>query len=409
MFGDVYRGRTAWVSGHTGFKGSWLCEWLLSLGARVYGFALEPESEPSLFDRLGLSSRLHHEIADVRDAGAVSRSIASAQPDFVFHLAAQALVRRSYREPAATLASNVLGTAHVLEAMRPLRKRCGAVIVTSDKCYRNDGPHPGFHEDDPLGGRDPYSASKAAAEIVAHAYRCSFFDEHPVRIATARAGNVIGGGDWAADRLVPDCIRSLERGEAIAVRNPAATRPWQHVLEPLAGYLWLGASLFDPALRPAVNEIFPASFNFGPRIDGTRTVVELVLALLRSWPGQWKDVSDPASLHEAETLQLSTERARAVLGWECAWDFDETAARTARWYRDAASAAGHDAVRALVQRDIDAYAGAARRLDLRWAADGPASRLLKMHAATRKPARETTGAGARVVVGRRRRTAGGPA
>ncbi len=245
MFADTFQGKSVWLSGHTGFKGAWLAQWLVQLGAQVHGFALPPATMPSVFEQLGLAKKIRHEIADVREADAGKKSILRVQPDFVFHLAAQALVRYSYEHPLETYATNVMGTAHVLEALRSLEKPCAAVIITTDKCYENREMEYAYAEEDHLGGHDPYSSSKGAAEIVISAYRRSFFDKSPVRIASARAGNVIGGGDWALDRIVPDCIRALQRDEAIPVRNPAATRPWQHVLEPLSGYLWLAAQIYQ--------------------------------------------------------------------------------------------------------------------------------------------------------------------
>ena len=243
MFNQAFKGKRVWLSGHTGFKGAWLAEWLLALGAQVRGYALPPDQSQPLFGGLALGPRLESELADIRDVAAVRRSITDFQPDFVFHLAAQPLVRLSYEIPAETMATNVMGTVHVLEALRELRKPCAAVMVTSDKCYENREWVYGYREEDPMGGHDPYSASKGTAELAINSYRRSFFQEHPTKIASARAGNVIGGGDWAVDRIVPDCMRALERNQVIGVRNPKATRPWQHVLEPLSGYLWLGACL----------------------------------------------------------------------------------------------------------------------------------------------------------------------
>jgi len=254
MFAEAFRNKTVWLSGHTGFKGAWLAQWLLELGANVHGFALEPATEPALFDQLGLAKRLHHQIADIRDPAAVRESVKKSQPDFVFHLAAQPPVRLSYEQPLETYATNVMGTAHVLEALRALDKPCAAVLITTDKCYENREWLHSYREEDPLGGYDPYSSSKAAAEIAISAWRRSFFKKHPVKIASARAGNVIGGGDWALDRIVPDCIRALQKKQPIAVRNPNATRPWQHVLEPLSGYLWLAARLYQPFAAPERSE-----------------------------------------------------------------------------------------------------------------------------------------------------------
>ena len=226
MFHDCYRGKTVWVSGHTGFKGAWLTAWLLELGAEVRGFSLAPPTTPALFDQLGLAARIHHELGDVRDFAAVQRSVNRAQPDFVFHLAAQSLVRLSYEQPLETYAVNVQGTAHVLEALRGLRQPCAAVCITTDKCYQNQEWLHGYRENDPLGGHDPYSSSKAAAELVIASWRSSFFPTaHPVKLASARAGNVIGGGDWARDRIVPDCVRALTAGAAIPVRNRVAPAP----------------------------------------------------------------------------------------------------------------------------------------------------------------------------------------
>ena len=360
MFADAFRGRPVWLSGHTGFKGSWLAEWLLEQGAVVHGFALAPATTPSLFHQLALAGRLHHEIGDVRDAAAVSRSLQKAQPDFVFHLAAQPLVRRSYAEPVETYATNVMGTVHVLEALRTVRKPCAAVFVTTDKCYENREWLYGYRECDPLGGYDPYSSSKAAAEIAIAAYRRSFFQDHPVRIASARAGNVIGGGDWAADRILPDCIRALERHDPIPVRNKVATRPWQHVLEPLSGYLWLAACLATGARQPVAD--LTSAFNFGPTHESNRTVADLVAEVLKHWPdGNWENKSDPQALHEAGLLQLSIDKAHALLGWAPTWDFATAVAETVAWYRDAVDA------RARTLAQIAEYTAHAREAGLVWA------------------------------------------
>jgi CDP-glucose 4,6-dehydratase len=368
MFGDAFRDREVWVTGHTGFKGSWLCGWLLSLGARVHGYALPPPTNPALFEQLALTGRLHHEIGDVRDAGAVRRSLLAVQPDFVFHLAAQALVLKSYQDPAETYATNVMGTVHVLDALRDLTRPCAAVFVTTDKCYENRETGRAYREDDPLGGHDPYSSSKAAAEIAIAAYRRSFFRDHRVRIASARAGNVIGGGDWACDRIVPDCVRALASGTPIAVRNPAATRPWQHVLEPLSGYLWLAACLSPGrTVRPTGRRTAAASdlataFNFGPSDDANRTVAELVVEFLAHWPGgRWEDRSDPQAAHEAGTLRLSIRKAHRLLGWSPVWDFRTAVAQTAAWYHQTAGWP------AAAQAQIARYAADARAKGLTWA------------------------------------------
>jgi CDP-glucose 4,6-dehydratase len=368
MFRDAFQNKTVWLSGHTGFKGSWLAHWLLELGATVRGFSLPPATKPALFDQLGLARRLHHEIGDLRDAEAVQKSIAAAKPDFVLHLAAQPIVRLSYARPLETYATNVMGTVHVLEALRGLDQPCAAVFITTDKCYENREWVYGYREEDPLGGHDPYSSSKAAAEIAIASFRRSFFQNHPVKLASARAGNVIGGGDWAPDRIVPDCVRALQKGRAIPVRNKTATRPWQHVLEPLSGYLWLAASIQQAAgnSQLAILNSLCGAFNFGPGHDANRTVNELLDVVLKHWPGNWEDKSDPKAVHEAHLLQLATDKAHALLGWSPAWKFSDAVEQTIKWYR--ASADGSAAsVRKLTSTQIAAYASAARAAGAPWA------------------------------------------
>lgn len=358
-FKESYRGKRVVVTGHTGFKGSWLTEWLLGLGADVTGYSLAPPTDPALFVQLGLEKRINHIEADVRDADRVRDAIQQARPDFVFHLAAQPLVRLSYAQPLETYAVNVMGTAHVLEALRSLDGRCAAVMITTDKCYENREWHYGYREEDPLGGYDPYSSSKAAAELVIAAYRRSFFNaDSQVAIASARAGNVIGGGDWATDRIVPDCIRALQAGEPIPIRNPSATRPWQHVLEPLSGYLELAATLagsFD--MSDARFRQLASAFNFGPGLDANRTVGELVEQVLKHWPGRSQDQREDSAPHEAGRLHLSTDKAFHLLGWKPAWDFEETVERTVGWYRETAesSKAGAETFARLTRAQIRDY------------------------------------------------------
>jgi CDP-glucose 4,6-dehydratase len=363
---DNYKGQTVWLSGHTGFKGSWLCEWLLDLGAKVHGFALAPATEPALFDQLGLAERVHHEIGDVRDAQAVQKSIESCRPDYVFHMAAQPLVRLSYDLPVETFSTNVMGTVHVLNALRALKEKnhiCAAVMITTDKCYENKEFLNSYREDDAMGGYDPYSASKGAAEIAIHAMRRSYFGsrECSVRVASARAGNVIGGGDWAPDRIVPDCVRALIKRQSIPVRNKTATRPWQHVLEPLSGYLRLGAALARSSDYPVLQQILDqpgaasAAFNFGPRLSSNRTVADLVQEFLRHWPGEWEDNSDPLAPHEATKLNLATDKAFHTLDWQQRWDFETTIARTASWYSAASMLSAAPEFQALTRRQIDEY------------------------------------------------------
>lgn len=364
-FANAYAGKRVFVTGHTGFKGAWLCEWLLALGAEVTGYSLPGSASEALSDQLGLRGRLQDLEGDILDAATLRAAVALAQPDFVFHLAAQPLVRASYADPVRTFDVNVLGTVQVLDALRALVKPCAAVCITTDKCYENREWLYGYREEDPLGGHDPYSASKAAAEIVIASYRKSFFTGLPVRIASARAGNVIGGGDWAADRIVPDSIRALSAGQPVTVRNRQATRPWQHVLEPLSGYLWLGACL-------ARSESFAGAFNFGPSHDADRTVEELVVELLHHWPGRWEDRSNPNAPHEAGRLQLATDKAHALLGWSPAWRFPEAVRATVSWYRAAQEKPSAEILRNLTQQQIRQYTEAAHAASIRWAIE-PAS------------------------------------
>lgn len=359
--GRVFSGKRVFVTGHTGFKGSWLCEWLLSLGASVTGFGLGPPTSPALFNQLSLGSRLEDLRGDVRDAAALEAAIARVQPDVVFHLAAQSLVRRSYAVPLETFATNTMGTANLLSGLRLLKKPCAVVVVTTDKCYQNleQGRH--YQEGDALGGHDPYSGSKAAAEIVTGSWRDSFYSPQkildgaaaPVAIATARAGNVIGGGDWASERILPDCWRSLSRSEPIRVRNPSAVRPWQHVLESIGGYLQLAAQLHGALSEKSPRlEALCSGFNFGPVPADHRSVAELVEEVLKHWPGTWEDCSDPKSVHEALLLHLSTEKAERLIGWRPRWNFSESVARAVTWHRAPA-----EGLLELTRRQIADYAG----------------------------------------------------
>jgi CDP-glucose 4,6-dehydratase len=363
-FSDAFAGRRVLVTGHTGFKGSWLCEWLLALGAEVTGFALPPPTEPALFNQLGLAARIRDLRGDVRDLPAMQSAIRTSRPDFIFHLAAQPLVRLSYAQPVETYATNVMGTVNVLEAVRLAGAPCTVVVVTTDKCYENHGREHNYHEDEPMGGHDPYSSSKGAVELVVSAYRRSYFSapNSVVRLASARAGNVIGGGDWALDRIVPDCIRSLQRGEVIPVRHPRATRPWQHVLEPLSGYLWLAAQLQAPS---ADRGQLSAAFNFGPTPASSRPVADLVAEVLRHWPGRSEDRSEPGAVHEAALLSLSIEKARTVLAWQPVWDFAATVAQTVVWYHQVTADASQAADR--TRQQIASYQTDARQLKLAWA------------------------------------------
>lgn len=356
----AFAGKRVFITGHTGFKGAWLCEWLLQLGAEVHGYSLPPPTQPALFEELQLASRIRHREGDVRDATALDAAVADTAPDFVFHLAAQSLVRRSYADPIGTLATNVMGTANLLHALRSAEKPCAVVVVTSDKCYDNHEAGRDYREGDVLGGRDPYSASKAAAEIVTAAWRDSFYSPDkigrggpPVAVASARAGNVIGGGDWAADRLMPDCVRALRANQPIVIRNPDSVRPWQHVLEPLSGYLELAAQLHAALSAASTNgaalRTLCSAFNFGPALSDHQPVRALVDEVLRHWPGKVEVRIDPNAPHEARLLHLSTEKAERVLNWKPRWHLTQAVEKTVAWYRSNQSA------RARTQRQIASF------------------------------------------------------
>lgn len=366
MFSGCFTGKRVLLTGHTGFKGAWLAEWLLLLGAEVHGFALDPDESQPLFDQLGLAARLASDTrGDVGDLKALQTLVRQCQPEIVLHLAAQPLVRRSFQTPVETFATNIMGTAHVLEALRSLTTPCTVVCVTTDKCYENREWLHAYREEDAMGGYDPYSASKGAAELVISSYRRSFFSrpESSLRLASARAGNVIGGGDWSPDRIVPDCMRALFAGEPIPVRNRHATRPWQHVLEPLSGYLWLAARL---AAAPTATSNLASAFNFGPALAGNRTVLELVQEILRHTAGHWVDRSDPNAPHEAGKLNLATDKAFHLLGWRPVWDFSATIAATTDWYqRDAVGESAVD----LTRRQIMDFCQSAADQGIPWAGD----------------------------------------
>ena len=365
MFGDAFSGRRVFVTGHTGFKGAWLASWLGQLGAEVTGYALDPPTEPSLFEAVNLSEQLHHVIADVRDGDRLAAEVAAGRPSVIFHLAAQSLVRPAYARPQETFATNVMGTVNVLEAARASDSVAAVVIVTSDKCYQNLESGRAFHEDDAMGGRDPYSASKGCAELVTAAYRDSFFSSPgSAAVASVRAGNVIGGGDWAADRIIPDCVRAVTAGEPIVVRNPDAVRPWQHVLEPLSGYLWLAARM----LRDG--RVLAGPWNLGPTDQaGDRPVRWVVECFLEGWgSGSWATSADPAPQpHEAHHLGLDSAKAREQLGWAPVWDAETAVRRTAEWYREYYRAAA--AAREMVELQLRTYESDARAAALAWAAD----------------------------------------
>lgn len=396
LAGQLGRGRVL-VTGHTGFKGSWLCQWLIGAGVRPIGLSLEPPSEPSLFEMLGLGGSMEDHRVDVRDREGVRRVVHGSGAEVIIHMAAQALVRPSYADPHGTYETNVMGTANVLEAVRTRPRevpRVAVVVVTSDKCYRpSEVPHT-HDEDDPLGGNDPYSASKAAAEIVTSSYRSSFFPpsrlaEHGVALASARAGNVIGGGDWARDRLVPDIAGAMHRGEAVVLRNPGSDRPWQHVLDALSGYVWLASRLLCEGgvgheEGVAVAARASRAWNFGPDESdplGRLTVRDLTTRMVRSWRGDRVghapldgaviERPDPAAPRESVHLGLSISRAKAELGWRPTWSAAEAVHRTAEWYRDVLS--GMRDARAATLEQLDAYKADAARRGAVWACGGSTS------------------------------------
>jgi CDP-glucose 4,6-dehydratase len=343
-----WSGKRVLVLGHTGFKGAWLSLWLRRLGAKVDGISLPPE-EPSLFAAAGLKTLIGSHYADIRDLKAVTEIMQQARPEIVFHLAAQSLVRRSYREPVETYATNVMGTVHVLAAAVAVESVRAAIVVTSDKCYENREWLWAYREDEPMGGHDPYSSSKACAELVTAAWRKSFCGpaKRDLAIASARAGNVIGGGDWAEDRLIPDCIRALKAGQAIGIRNPASVRPWQHVLDPLCGYLVLAERLTD---KP---DAYGEAWNFGPADTDTRPVGWIADRVVSIWGGsaRWEKIAGDA-LHEANALKIDASKARQCLGWSPALELDAAIDWTANWYK---KVLGGQPALGVTEEQIDRY------------------------------------------------------
>jgi CDP-glucose 4,6-dehydratase len=361
-FHNAFEGKKVLVTGHTGFKGTWMTMWLQELGAEVVGIADGIPTDPSHFVAAGLDRAVATHWIDIVDTEAVTQVVADEAPDFVFHLAAQALVHASYVDPIRTYNVNVLGHANVLEGLRRVSTPCVAVMITSDKCYENEETYYGYREDDRLGGADPYSASKAAAEIIVSSHTRSFFADSPVRIATARAGNVVGGGDWSADRLVPDVARSWSRNAEVTIRRPQSTRPWQHVLEPLSGYLQLAAEL---ARHP---ELHGEAFNFGPPTSAVHTVREVVTALQRHFDTLDLTIDESqAHFPEAGLLKLACDKALSLLQWTCVLDFDETMEMTADWYRQFYTS-GPDGIDECSRRQLTDYTQLAVERGLAWTA-----------------------------------------
>lgn len=326
MFGDIYKGRRVLLTGHTGFKGSWLALWLKELGADITGLSLDPESSPNHWDLLNLD--IDDQRLDIRDGEQVIKLVERTKPEVVFHLAAQPLVRRSYVDPLTTWDSNVMGTANLLDACRRVDGVKAVLVVTSDKCYENQEWCWGYKENDRLGGHDPYSASKAAAELLVSSYRRSYFDgkDSPL-LASARAGNVIGGGDWSEDRLIPDLIRAVTDGVSLEIRSPAATRPWQHVLESLSGYLLLAQKLLQG------ERAFADAWNFGPGDSGNMRVDQFLKSMASEWEELRWHVNQSTEMHEAGLLKLDSSKARSIMNWQPVWSLSDTISQTSEWYR----------------------------------------------------------------------------
>ncbi len=363
MKSAFWSGKTVLVTGHTGFKGGWLSLWLQRLGAEVVGYALPPGTEPSLFEKADVARNMTSLFGDIRDLPQLQTVLERHRPQVVFHLAAQALVRQSYDAPVDTYASNVMGTVNLLESVRHTPSVRVCQVITSDKCYENREWDYPYREVDRLGGRDPYSSSKACAELVAAAYRDSFFaGAGAPSLATVRAGNVIGGGDWSQDRLIPDCIRALARNEPVIARNPAAVRPWQHVLEPLSGYLWLAARQWQEPGR------FAGAWNFGPAANDAIPVGALLDQVVAAWGGgSWRPLADSAGEpHEAGLLKLDISKAAARLGWRPTYTVAQAVEQTVAWYRQARQSSVDD-IRAVCHRQIDDYVAAAQRWGAPWA------------------------------------------
>lgn len=364
MFNNIYNNKKVLITGNTGFKGSWLTVWLLQLGAKVYGISKDIPTKPSMFEALELKDKIEHHEADINNLQLMIDLVKNIRPDFVFHLAAQPIVSRSYAHPIESLQTNIMGTANVLEALRLSNHKCTVVMISSDKCYENVEWAYGYRETDHLGGKDPYSASKGACEIVIHTYYHSFFKQpnSSINLVSVRAGNVIGGGDWAEKRLVPDCIKAWSKKETVEIRNPASTRPWQHVLEPLSGYLRAGQVLFN---NPSING---EPFNFGPPADQIFTVEDMLQELGKQW-GTGNDetlinINPNSNFHEAGLLKLNCDKALAQLKWKPVMNFKNTIKLTATWYKEFYEA--NKNMFQLTANQIDDYIAFAKEKSLAW-------------------------------------------
>jgi CDP-glucose 4,6-dehydratase len=359
---NKFKNKTVLVTGHTGFKGSWLVAWLKMLGANVVGIGLDPYTVPSNFAASFVNEEIADHRQDIRNSDELSEIICSVKPDFVFHLAAQALVRKSYTDPAETWQTNVLGTLNILEALRKLSTPCTAIFITSDKCYDNVEWVWGYRENDALGGPDPYSASKGAAELVIRSYVKSYFPKEStlIRIASARAGNVIGGGDWSVDRIVPDCVKAWSEGESVPLRNPHATRPWQHVLEPLSGYMALAVQLSERI------ELHGEAFNFGPQAQQNKSVLELVAAMQKTWEKvKFEDVSGiTKGPYESGLLKLNCDKALHLLDWHAVMNFDQTVDFTTEWFKYYYGQS--DNMKDFTEQQIQKYRDVAHKQGMSW-------------------------------------------
>tara|TARA_B110000259_G_scaffold187801_1_gene243400 strand:+ start:1492 stop:2589 length:1098 start_codon:yes stop_codon:yes gene_type:complete len=362
-FLSEFKGKTVVITGHTGFKGVWLASWLNSLGAKVIGISLDPYTEPSHFKESKLNNYIRDLRIDVRNKAEIEKAISEAEPDYIFHLAAQALVRQSYEDPLETWEVNVLGTLNILEAIRNVSNPCAVVMITSDKCYDNVEWVWGYRETDPMGGPDPYSASKGAAELAIRSHIKSFFPQNnsKVRIASARAGNVIGGGDWSEDRIIPDCVKAWSQDDIVKLRNPHSTRPWQHVLEPLSGYLSLAVALKkDPYFHGQ-------SFNFGPQSQQNHSVLDLVKQMSTYWDKvRWEDISvNETGPYESGLLKLNCDKALHFLNWHAVMEFQDTVKMTAEWY--GAYYEKSSDIMELTNSQINKYISIAKKQGLKWA------------------------------------------
>ena len=364
-FHGIFQDKTVLITGHTGFQGSWLTLWLKLLGSKIIGYSLEPPTKPSLFETLHLEDDIVHVIGDICDAENISNIVAEYKPQIVFHLAAQSLVQLSYTKPAETFETNVMGTVNILEAIRNVESINACVIMTSDKCYDNKEENIAFKETDPMGGHDPYSASKGATELITNSYRDSFFNsknstKRHIGIATARAGNVLGGGDWAEDRIIPDCIRSLLANQRIHVRNPTSIRPWQFVLEPLSGILWLAAKMYT-------EHKYDGAWNFGPKLEtNSVTVKELVELVLHEWKsGDWTSANTSNSNPESHYLKLDSKKAMNQLGWFTIYSINETISKTMSWYKKFIE--NQNNMQDFTTMQIENYSQQAKQMNIIWA------------------------------------------